>query len=384
MDRRTTQPSADHATSGSTDAGSVSWDELSESRQSQVPLVRYTGPRNDGDASPPTFRREESGRVLIPAADLDALLRDNEEHKRMLKEQRATVSTTAADPHTAQLTAYHYEAMLTVMREKQAISERLAKAEEELSAKRTEALQLQLRLKDTDKELTKRVRAYHKLQAKIDTLTRIKKLFTKCVVEVHQAQCKLRQPKLRPKAAKGCLNCGTEGHSWRSCPRKDSGAVFCHVCNAIGFTAEDCPWPHYREFIDDSVPLSLRCKTCRRLLSEPDPACGPCRQRIIEQAIEQRLVLALEYDEKHKKAQVQSIPVECLNAYFKKLGTSAMEAAAASSGVTTMTPAASISSARADTPEPRGASTPYEESVDGDKREDDDSADELELEELFE
>lgn len=289
MEHGATRRSASRTTEG-TDEESISWDELSESRQGEMPIVRYVVPADSSDGSqPPMFKREASGLLLIPANDFDALLSDNERLRRSLEEQRVAASSTVAKPMSEQLTAFHYETLLGMMREKQALTERLTRAEVDFTTIRAEAQQLHARLQSTGKVLTERIQAYHRQQIKVDTLLRVKKLFTKSVAEVHQAQCKLRQPRLHPKAAKSCLNCGTEGHSWGSCPRKDTGVVFCHICNATGFTTEDCPGPHYQEYIDNVTPLSLRCKTCRRLLTEPDPTCGPCRKRIIDQAVKQRL-----------------------------------------------------------------------------------------------
>lgn len=84
------------------------------------------------------FKRETSGLILIPTEDFTALIRDNDKLRQSLEEQRAAPATAALNLANAQLTAYHYEAMLTLMREKQALSERLNKAETELTARRAE------------------------------------------------------------------------------------------------------------------------------------------------------------------------------------------------------------------------------------------------------
>lgn len=117
-------------------------------------------------------------------------------------------------------------------------------------------------------------------------------------------------------------------------------------------------------------------------MTEPDPACGPCRKRIIDQAIEQRLALALEYQAQQQKAQVPLIPIESLNAYLQGLTMRAADTATTSSNVTLITAVASTSATRADSPGPRGCSTPYADIADDEDKESD-GISELEMQELF-
>ncbi|XP_051165720.1 uncharacterized protein LOC127284367 [Leptopilina boulardi] len=99
------------------------------------------------------------------------------------------------------------------------------------------------------------------------------------MTEVFRAQMQLREPLLRPKASEGCLNCGQSGHSHRLCKEKYSGK-YCQKCANMGFSTEDCPWPHYA-MVNYQVPECNRCKHCWRPRNLPDANCYECRRRVI-------------------------------------------------------------------------------------------------------
>lgn len=116
-----------------------------------------------------------------------------------------------------------------------------------------------------------------------DLYYRLHKLFKRSMQEVYRAMSELREPRLRPKAPEGCLNCCVSGHSYRSCA-KDYSGLFCQICSHPDFSTEDCPWPHYTE-LPKSLPDHLRCKCCWRPRNMPDPNCYDCRKRMMSENI---------------------------------------------------------------------------------------------------
>lgn len=124
----------------------------------------------------------------------------------------------------------------------------------------------------------------------------LRRLFKAKIKEVFQATVEIREPKLRPRAPDGCLNCGVKGLSYRSCPEPYAGHV-CQICSHPNFSTEDCPWPHYKE-LPKAPNDDKRCKCCWRSLNLTDTNCYECLRRLIQKNIALRNQLAIELEVK--------------------------------------------------------------------------------------
>ncbi|XP_043481306.1 uncharacterized protein LOC122510599 [Leptopilina heterotoma] len=254
----------------------------------EIPVLCITPlPEDQGEPSSAiTLEQPSSGLVVLRKTTLETLLAERDNLKEKLttiqqqlssfeeKEKLNCATTSKATEHKEE----HYQFMADLNKERYNLTNTISELQKEITDLKVERATMK---KDLDSYEADFNRVCDDYSYQEDYSLRLKKLFYNTVSEVCHALANLREPKLRPKAPEGCLNCGISGHSFRSCQRKYNGR-FCQTCAHPDFSTAECPWPHYPNG-PSSIPESSRCKSCWQSKTTPNPHCAECRRRMIRE-----------------------------------------------------------------------------------------------------
>ncbi|XP_051176163.1 uncharacterized protein LOC127291227 [Leptopilina boulardi] len=248
-------------------------------------LNDVSDPSQRGD-TPLDISVETSGLVALRREHFEGLLSKQQALMKTVAEQSDTIrslrrqvdagkATQSRDNTSSDITDLYRKLLDSVQRERE-LSNSLVAAQKELAEYKVENKSMKADLESYDYDYKSLSNDY----TAVEILNkRFKELFSKKMSEVFLAQAELREPRLRPKASEGCLNCGQQGHSFRLCKQPYTGK-YCQKCAIEGFSTADCPWPHYA-MVRYQVPESNRCKHCWRPRNFPDVNCYECRRRLI-------------------------------------------------------------------------------------------------------
>lgn len=224
------------------------------------------------------FEESSSGLIALSKPTLEKIVIERDtflaqliEANKVIDELRKKASTPA--PSNADI-AEHSREILLMNQERRELSEKLVTAEEKIKSSEEQRAKLQKVVNSNKVDYDELLADYYYIE---DQYNRLRQLFKRSFTEVFRAIAEFREPRLRPKAAPGCLNCGVSGHSYHTCEKTYSGR-FCQICCHPDFSTEECPSPHYTELPGSSE--RLRCKCCWRPLNLPDANCHECRKRM--------------------------------------------------------------------------------------------------------
>ncbi|XP_043474360.1 uncharacterized protein LOC122506312 [Leptopilina heterotoma] len=199
--------------------------------------------------------------------------------------------------------AAHYKMLSELLQEKQNLAEQLAKCKEEADDSKSEVAKLKKKVDSHAADYYSLLDDYNYMEK---LYYRTRDLFKHKITEVLKMQSELREIRIRPRAPKGCLNCGEQGHSFKVC-RKLYNQRFCQICHSPDFSTEECPWPHVADEKFD-VPEHQRCKGCKRPKNLPDVCCVECRRREVERRTAKRDLEMLEATNQASNMQVTFKP----------------------------------------------------------------------------
>ncbi|XP_043469495.1 uncharacterized protein LOC122503121 [Leptopilina heterotoma] len=287
----------------------------------EIPITRISAISDNG--SQLEFDQQLSGFMMLNKVNLEYIVNSRQEFSEQLIEANQTISTlreklaaAEATPSTSGITnmAAHYKMLSDLVQEKQNLADQLAKHreetaqqlsknEEEIDHFKSEAAKLKQKADSYEADYYSLLDDYNYTEK---LYHRTRDLFRHKISEVFKIQSELREIRIRPRAPKGCLNCGEHGHSFKVC-RKAYNKRFCQKCYSPDFCTDECPWPHVAEEKFD-FPEHQRCKGCKRPKNLPDVNCGECRRREIEQRIANRDQQLLEVNNQVSNLQVTPKP----------------------------------------------------------------------------
>ncbi|XP_043473385.1 uncharacterized protein LOC122505672 [Leptopilina heterotoma] len=200
----------------------------------EVKALQFTPEGNCVDKGKLEFQEVPTGLVALTKFGFDALIAERNtlfsqltEATKSINELRREVTSAATTPYNAVIS--DQACQITQLNEKcNGLSDRLATAEEKLKSSQQLCAQHKA---DVDSY----AEDYYYLEG---LYKRLRRLFKDRIQEVYVSLTELREPRLRPKAPPGCLNCGVIGHNFRSCPKEYSGQ-FCQICSHPDFSTED-------------------------------------------------------------------------------------------------------------------------------------------------
>ncbi|XP_043462992.1 uncharacterized protein LOC122499026 [Leptopilina heterotoma] len=231
---------------------------------SEVMAVYFASPPEGQQIDDAKLKFEESptGLVALSKSAFNKIVAERDNFLAQLKKADKTIAKLRKEVNTpvpsinADIAEQNRE-IIRLNQERRKMSDRLTAAETESKSSAEQEAKFKAEAQSYRKDYNELIADYYHIE---DQYYRLHNLLKSSIKEVFRAMTELREPRLRPKAPDGCLNCGVSGHSYRSCAKEYTG-LFCQICSHPDFSTDDCPWPHYSE-LPKQLPDHKRCKCC--------------------------------------------------------------------------------------------------------------------------